>query len=105
MAMSAQEFIKALKAPLDPPQADGPPKIAIAGNAWHNGTVYIPNKEEAIVDWILTRLLKEKDKERCVFSRLESGHSDINVITVSQDCEPALRRTLLGPPERHLGHF
>ncbi|OBZ79665.1 hypothetical protein A0H81_00560 [Grifola frondosa] len=61
---SAQEFIRALKAPADPPHAGGPFKIVIARKAWDDPSLYIINKAEVIVEWILTRLLKEKSKER-----------------------------------------
>ncbi|OCH96588.1 hypothetical protein OBBRIDRAFT_765485 [Obba rivulosa] len=61
---SAQAFIRALKAPSDPPEAAGLPKIEIARRAWVDSSFYVPNKAEAIVDWLLTRLLKDKSKER-----------------------------------------
>lgn len=63
MVHSAQEFIRALKAPADPPVANGPLKIEIARSVWHSSPFYVPNKEEVIADWLLTRLLKDKDKE------------------------------------------
>lgn len=63
MVQSAQDFIRALKAPSDPPQANGPTKIAIARATWDDGTFYVPNKEEVVADWVLTRLLKDKGKE------------------------------------------
>ncbi|KAF7794109.1 hypothetical protein EIP86_005239 [Pleurotus ostreatoroseus] len=63
MVHSAQDFIRALKAPSDPPQAEGLTKIEIATTAWADSSFYIPNKEEVITDWALTRLLKDKDKE------------------------------------------
>lgn len=60
---SAQEFIRALRAPSDPPHAGGPYKVELAQQAWDNASFYIPNKGEVIVDWLLTRLLKDKAKE------------------------------------------
>lgn len=60
---SAQEFIRTLKAPSDPPQPDGTLKIDIARNAWADTKFYVPNKEEVIAEWVLTRLLKDKSKE------------------------------------------
>ncbi|PSR71300.1 hypothetical protein EW026_g399 [Hermanssonia centrifuga] len=63
MAHSAQEFIRALKAPSDPPHPDGLSKVDIARQAWDDTSLYVPNKEEAITDWILTRFLKDKDKD------------------------------------------
>ncbi|KAI0824124.1 Urb2/Npa2 family-domain-containing protein [Trametes gibbosa] len=61
---NAQDFIRALKASSDPPHAGGPLKIDIAAEAWANAALYVPNKAEAIVEWILTRLLKDKSKDR-----------------------------------------
>lgn len=66
MALSAHEFVRALKAAADPPQPGGPTKLDIARTQWHDSSVYVPNKEEAIVEWLLTRLLKEKDTETWV---------------------------------------
>jgi hypothetical protein len=61
-AFSSQSFVRALKAPSDPPQPDGPPKIEIARETWDNTSFYVPNKGEVIVDWLLTKLLKDKAK-------------------------------------------
>ncbi|KAI0343910.1 hypothetical protein BDW22DRAFT_1473650 [Trametopsis cervina] len=61
MALSAQDFIRALKASSDPPQPGGPSKLEIARKTWDDESLYVPNKQENIVEWILTRLLKEKD--------------------------------------------
>ncbi len=63
---SSQEFVLTLKAPLDPPVEDGPTKIEIAEEAWLNDGFYVPSKGEVIAEWILTKLLKEKDKQTCV---------------------------------------
>lgn len=63
---NAQDFIRALKAPFDPPQPGGPLKIDIARLAWDNAQLYVPNKSEAIVEWLLSRLLKDKSKARYV---------------------------------------
>ena len=68
MVNSAQEFVKALKAPSDPPDADGPLKIQIVTQAWHDSGFHVPNKEEVIVEWILTRLLKDKDRKQYVLA-------------------------------------
>ncbi|KAH9937475.1 Urb2/Npa2 family-domain-containing protein [Fomitopsis serialis] len=59
---SAQDFIKTLKAHSDPPHANGPSKIELAREAWDNASFLFPNKDEVIVDWLLTRLLKDKAK-------------------------------------------
>ncbi|KAI0359178.1 hypothetical protein OH77DRAFT_1473878 [Trametes cingulata] len=61
---NAQDFIRALKAASDPPHAGGPLKIDIAREAWENTHLYVPNKAEAIVEWVLTRLLKDKSRDR-----------------------------------------
>lgn len=66
MPYSAQEFVKALKASADPPHPGGPTKLDIARATWDDHSVYVPNKDETIVEWILTRLLKEKDTQRSV---------------------------------------
>ncbi|EMD41711.1 hypothetical protein CERSUDRAFT_128752 [Gelatoporia subvermispora B] len=71
---SAQAFIRALKAPSDPPEAGGLPKIDIARRAWDDNTFYVPNKAEAIVDWLLTRLLKDKSKARDVNPILDARY-------------------------------
>lgn len=65
-AMSANDFIRALKAPSDPPHPNGPSKIQIARQAWDNNNLYVPGKAEIIVDWILTRFLKDRTKDRWV---------------------------------------
>ncbi|OSD05999.1 hypothetical protein PYCCODRAFT_1431820 [Trametes coccinea BRFM310] len=61
---NAQDFIRALKASSDPPHVGGPLKIDIARDAWQDTQLYVPNKAEAIVEWLLTRLLKDKSKDR-----------------------------------------
>ncbi|RPD63168.1 hypothetical protein L227DRAFT_573006 [Lentinus tigrinus ALCF2SS1-6] len=61
---NAQDFIRALKASSDPPQPDGPLKIDIARHAWDNAQLYVPNKSEAIAEWLLSRMLKEKSSPR-----------------------------------------
>jgi hypothetical protein len=64
-AQSSQSFVRALKAPIDPPKPDGPQKVEIAREAWDDTSFYVPSKGEVIVDWLLTTLLKDKAKE-CV---------------------------------------
>ncbi|TBU64845.1 Urb2/Npa2 family-domain-containing protein [Dichomitus squalens] len=61
---NAQDFIRALKAPSDPPHEGGPLKIDIARQAWEDSLLYVPNKAEAISDWLLSRLLKDRSRER-----------------------------------------
>ncbi|KAG1845502.1 hypothetical protein DFJ58DRAFT_893666 [Suillus subalutaceus] len=60
--LSAQSFVRLLKAPTDPPNPESPPKIQIACAAWDDATIHIPNKHELIAEFILTRLLKDKSK-------------------------------------------
>ncbi|KAF9560209.1 hypothetical protein CPC08DRAFT_690317 [Agrocybe pediades] len=60
---SAQDFVRALRAPSDPPVAGGPLKIEIAQNAWTDSSFYVPSKAKIISEWILTKLLKEKAKD------------------------------------------
>lgn len=62
MAASAQDFIRALRAPADPPHSGGPEKVQIAREVWNNPVLYVPNKGEAIAEFLLARLLKDKDK-------------------------------------------
>lgn len=61
---SSQAFVRALKSAADPPTAGGLLKIELARKAWDNALFYVPRKEEVIADWILTRLIKDKGKER-----------------------------------------
>jgi len=61
---TSQDLIRALKAPTDPPSGHAFSKIQMASQAWFQSTLYFPNKGQVIVDWILTRFLKEKDKPR-----------------------------------------
>lgn len=56
---SAQSFVRALRAPTDPPRQGGPSKIDLAGAAWHETSFHIPRKAETILEWCLTRLLKD----------------------------------------------
>ena len=77
-AQSSHSFVRALKAPSDPPQPGGPHKIEMARETWNNTSFYVPNKGEVIVDWLLTKLLKEKNgcvmfRKRFWISRLIDG--------------------------------
>ncbi|KAG6902814.1 hypothetical protein C0995_011301 [Termitomyces sp. Mi166 len=58
-----QAFIRALKAPSDPPVQGGQLKIEIARQVWDDLSFLVPNKAEVVVDWILGKFLKEKDNE------------------------------------------
>lgn len=68
--LSAQEFIRALKGSADPPHVGGPLKIEIAKRTWDDASLYIPNKAEAIVEWLLSTMLKEKSKQQYVVFHL-----------------------------------
>ncbi|ETW87503.1 hypothetical protein HETIRDRAFT_244958, partial [Heterobasidion irregulare TC 32-1] len=57
---SSQNFVRALKAT---PDAGEPSKIQVAKEAWDTPSFHIPNKGETIVDWALTRLLKDRANE------------------------------------------
>lgn len=59
---SSQSFVRALKAPIDPPSEGAPAKIDIAREVWNDAPFNAQNKAEAIVDFILTKLLKERAK-------------------------------------------
>ncbi|KAG6885946.1 hypothetical protein C0993_007448 [Termitomyces sp. T159_Od127] len=61
-----QAFVRALKAPSDPPAHGGQLKIEIARQVWDDSSFLVPNKAEAVADWILGKFLKEKDKEIAV---------------------------------------
>lgn len=67
---SSQSFVRALKAPSDPPHPGGQSKIELAREAWDNTSFYVPNKGEVIADWLLSKLLKDKGREMCVSSVL-----------------------------------
>lgn len=58
-----QAFIRALKAPSDPPAHGGQLKIEIARQVWDDSSFLVPNKAEVVADWILGKFLKEKDNE------------------------------------------
>lgn len=90
---SAQDFIKALRAHPDPPHANGPSKIEIAREAWDSTDLDFPNKDEVVVDWLLTRLLKDKAKPGWVLSFLRSAVQDEPEYT--QRCEPDFGLALL----------
>lgn len=90
---SAQDFIKALRAHADPPHANGPSKIEIAREAWESSGIEFPNKDEVVVDWLLTRLLKDKAKTGWVLSYLSLAVR--NEPDHTQRCEPDSRFALL----------
>lgn len=59
---SSQAFVRALKAPSDPPSAGGPSKLAIASAAWSKPDFRTLNKDEVIVEWLLGKFAKERGK-------------------------------------------
>lgn len=75
---SAQHFIRALKAPSDPPVVDGPPKICIAEQAWNDKTFHLPNKAEVITEWLLFKFFKERGEGVCVALALCNLSSQID---------------------------
>ncbi|KAI0252608.1 hypothetical protein BJV78DRAFT_324558 [Lactifluus subvellereus] len=56
---SVQSFVRALRAPTDPPRPGDPQKIDIASEAWYATSFYVPRKAEVILEWCMTRLLKD----------------------------------------------
>ncbi|TFY72617.1 hypothetical protein EVG20_g369 [Dentipellis fragilis] len=60
---SSQIFVRALKAPSDPPKPGDPTKIEIARQAWNTTSFRVPNKGETIVEFLLTRLLKDRIRD------------------------------------------
>jgi hypothetical protein len=76
---SPQEFVRALKSVSDPPIPEGPSKLEIAIQAWEDASFYVPRKAEVIVDWILSRLLKDKSRAPCA-SHLSLYNLDVKTI-------------------------
>lgn len=60
---SVQSFVRALRAPTDPPRSGDPPKIDIASEAWCTTSFCVPRKAEIILEWCLTRLLKDGTRD------------------------------------------
>ena len=63
-----QEFIRALKAPSDPPVAGRRTKIEIARHAWDDNAFFLPSKAQVIADWLLSTFLKDKPKSAWALS-------------------------------------
>ena len=63
MTDSALDLIRCLKGSADPPTPGGPSKIELAQQGWVKTSLYMPNKAETILEWLLTRLLKDKDRD------------------------------------------
>jgi hypothetical protein len=57
---TSQAFVRALKASSDPPAPGGPSKLEIARSCWERKEFPVPNKVEAIADWLISKLLKER---------------------------------------------
>lgn len=60
---SSQEFIRALKAPRDPPKPGGIRKVDLARQAWELESLFIPSKAEVIAEWALQTLLSSGQTE------------------------------------------
>jgi hypothetical protein len=60
---SAQSFVRALRAPTDPPRPGDPQKIDIATATWRETSFHVPRKAEIILEWCLTRLLKDGTRQ------------------------------------------
>lgn len=48
---------------MTPPQPGGPLKIQLADEAWRLHSFYVPSKAELLAEWILSRLLKDRERE------------------------------------------
>lgn len=59
---TSHSIIKALKGPTDPPTPAGPVKISIAQHAWKSDSIYFPNKDEVLVEWILSLFSRQKGR-------------------------------------------
>ncbi|EJD04377.1 uncharacterized protein FOMMEDRAFT_155506 [Fomitiporia mediterranea MF3/22] len=55
---SSHGIIKALKGSEDPVFPGGPSKIELAGETWRSATIHFPNKDEVLVEWILSSFIK-----------------------------------------------
>lgn len=61
---SSHAIVRALKGPSDPPIPGGISKIEIARKTWDSKDIHFPNKEEVLVEWILSSFLKDKASTR-----------------------------------------
>jgi hypothetical protein len=57
---NSQAFVRALKAPSDPPAQDGPSKLEIAYAGWEREEFLVFNKEEVICEWLIGKLVKDR---------------------------------------------
>ncbi|TFY75108.1 hypothetical protein EWM64_g8905, partial [Hericium alpestre] len=93
---SSQSFVRALKAPNDPPKDGDPLKIEIARQAWDAPSFHVPNKGETIVDWLLTRLLKDRTRPPASNPVLDTRYwqllHDVVCPPSSPDAADAVRR-------------
>jgi hypothetical protein len=90
-----QSFVRALKAPTDPPRPAGPLKIEIARGVWDTSSFYVPNKGELIVDWILARLLKDKSKGPKINPLLDIRYWDLLFDVISSPSPRPIKSRLL----------
>lgn len=83
---SAQHFIKALKAPSDPPAAGGPLKISIAEQAWHDKAFYLPNKAEVVTEFLLSKFFRERGEGTYVAVEFQSpGPYSTHVVSLAMN--------------------
>ena len=61
---SSHTIIKALKGAKDPPGSSTFSKIEIARNAWEDAELRFPNKDEFVVDWLLSNFVKDRENTR-----------------------------------------
>jgi hypothetical protein len=58
-----EDYVRALKAAEDPPRPSEASKIEIARTVWDDQQINFPQKREFLFEFILSRLLKEKNAE------------------------------------------
>ncbi|KZO94986.1 hypothetical protein CALVIDRAFT_185996 [Calocera viscosa TUFC12733] len=94
---SSEAFIRALKAPHDPPTSSSVHKIELATRAWFARDLYIPGKAELIADWALTRLLKDRNNSSTV---LDHRYWQLlsSVCSIGEDKQSWLRSILARIP-------
>ncbi|KAI6047021.1 Urb2/Npa2 family-domain-containing protein [Pisolithus marmoratus] len=56
-------LVRLLKAPTDPPSAEGPAKIDIANDAWSDASFGTAKKAEVLVEWLLSSLGRDGKRD------------------------------------------
>ncbi|KAJ3571342.1 hypothetical protein NP233_g3811 [Leucocoprinus birnbaumii] len=93
---TSQEFIRALKAPSDPPTEGGPTKIEIARQSWDNNAFFLPSKPQVVADWLLSSLLKDKSQPPSTSSIFNLNYWKLLVdVLLDDSAASANRRTWL----------